>query len=62
MSSARHNYIDGRWVAGGSLRSSVNPSETTDIVGYFVEATPAQVGEAIVAARDAASVWGTSPP
>ena len=61
MASEKHNYIDGRWVAGGLSRPSVNPSDISDIVGYFTEATPAQVGEAIAAARNAAPVWGASP-
>jgi acyl-CoA reductase-like NAD-dependent aldehyde dehydrogenase len=60
MASENHNYIDGRWVAGGSLRASVNPSDISDIVGHFTEATPAQVGEAIGAARNAAAAWGVS--
>ena len=51
MASEKHNYIDGRWVAGGSLRPSINPSDISDIVGYFSECNAAQVEQAIAAAR-----------
>lgn len=60
MASEKHNYIGGRWVAGGASRPSVNPSDLSDIVGQFSQATAAQVAEAVAAARSAAVVWGNS--
>ena len=61
MTTEQGNFIDGRWASGGRASPSVNPSDTTDIVGYFAEATPSQVTEAIAAARAGATAWGTSP-
>ncbi len=60
MTTEQGNFIDGRWVSGGRACPSVNPSDITDIVGYFAEATTSQVAEAIAAARAGATAWGTS--
>lgn len=54
----QRNFIGGAWVEGpGSLRN-VNPSDISDVVDEFSLATPAQVAEAIAAARAAVPVWG----
>ena len=51
------NFIAGEWCSGGSEIASVNPSDTSDIIGHFAQATPAQLDQAIVAARAAQPVW-----
>ena len=60
MASEKHNYIDGSWVAGSSLRPSINPSDISDVVGYFSECNAAQVEQTIAAARAGAAVWAGS--
>ncbi|MET0277225.1 MAG: aldehyde dehydrogenase family protein [Pseudorhodoplanes sp.] len=60
MASEKHNYIEGRWVAGGTPRPSINPSDLSDIIGEFSQATTQQLGDAVAAARSAAAVWGNS--
>lgn len=54
------NYINGRWVAGARYVPNVNPSNTSDIIGEYAEADPAQAAEAIAAAKAAETAWGLS--
>ncbi len=54
------NYINGQWVDGVDRIADVNPSDTRDVVGEFAQASVAQVGDAIDAAREAQAVWASS--
>ncbi len=56
------NFIAGRWLAGSSEIANINPSDTTDIIGQFAQASVTQVEEAIAAAGAAAAQWGQSGP
>ena len=54
----QRNFIGGAWVEGSGALRNVNPSDISDVVDEFSLATPAQVAEAITAARAALPVWG----
>lgn len=51
------NFIAGEWCSGDHDILSVNPSDTTDVIGHFAQATPAQLDQAIAAARTAQPAW-----
>ncbi|CAG2130676.1 aldehyde dehydrogenase family protein [Cupriavidus numazuensis] len=56
------NYIAGQWLEGVTTVANINPSDTTDIVGYYAQADAAQADEAIAAAHAAAPLWASSTP
>lgn len=55
------NLIDGVDVAGNS-RANINPSDTNDTIGLFVQATTEHVDVAIAAAKAAQPAWAAKPP
>ncbi|MDT0502310.1 MULTISPECIES: aldehyde dehydrogenase family protein [unclassified Halomonas] len=57
MSHVHSLYINGTWVEGQGSIANVNPSDTSDIVGDYAQASVAQVGEAISAARQGQKQW-----
>ena len=56
------NYINGEWVDASEHRPDVNPSNTSDVVGLFPHSEPAQMRDAIAAARAAAPGWAATSP
>lgn len=58
------NLIGGEWVesASGKTFSSVNPADTSDVLGYFQQATRQETQLAIEAARQAQSSWARTAP
>jgi aldehyde dehydrogenase (NAD+) len=50
-------YINGQWVEGESQIENRNPSDTSDVVGHYAQASVAQVGEAISAAKQGQKEW-----
>jgi len=58
------NLIGGRWVESlsGKTFSSVNPADTSDVLGYFQHATLQETRSAIEAAREAQRSWAQSTP
>jgi len=56
------NFIGGEWIDGKSERPNINPSDVTDIVGLYAEATNEQANAAVEAAVKAAPDWGASTP
>jgi aldehyde dehydrogenase (NAD+) len=62
MTELHKNYIAGEWVEGASVTRNVNPSNTDDVVGEYAQASAAQVGEAVKAARAALHAWARSTP
>lgn len=54
------NFIDGEWVSG-EYQVNVNPSETTDVIGHYAQATSRDTDRAIQAANDAKHAWGQLP-
>jgi len=62
MSQQVHgNYIDGAWTADGDEFQSINPSDTSDVVGRFTGGSKADCEAAIAAARKGFPVWAATP-
>jgi aldehyde dehydrogenase (NAD+) len=61
MSAMRALYIDGEWVETDDSIDNINPSDTTDSLGRYAQATPALADQAINSANRAAVEWGQSP-
>ncbi|MHA7828354.1 MAG: aldehyde dehydrogenase family protein, partial [Roseovarius sp.] len=57
MTETKLNHIAGEWIAGGSEIENRNPSDLSDLVGRFAQATPAQLDTALDAARAAQAEW-----
>src|ERR1700712_2056043 len=63
MTELHKNYIAGEWVEGPAVGRNINPSNTDDVVGEYVQASAAQVDVAVNAARAALPGWArTTPP
>jgi alpha-ketoglutaric semialdehyde dehydrogenase len=56
-------YIGGQWVSGesGATFASVNPADTTDVIGYFQVASRADTEKAVTAAEQAYTAWRLVP-
>lgn len=57
MSDTKLNHIVGAWVAGASEIENRNPSDLSDLVGVFAQASADQLDDALSAARDAQAEW-----
>ncbi|MEO9896506.1 MAG: aldehyde dehydrogenase family protein [Paracoccaceae bacterium] len=57
MHSSNLNYIAGEWVAGGSEIENRNPSDLSDLVGMFAQATPGQLDATLDQAKHAQAEW-----
>ena len=57
MKLETRNHIAGRWQEGASTIENRNPSDITDVIGHFAQASTAQLDEAIAAARVAQPRW-----
>jgi aldehyde dehydrogenase (NAD+) len=51
------NHIAGHWQDGVGTLANLNPSDTTDVIGHYAQASAAQVDEAVHAARHAQPLW-----
>ncbi|NIV18223.1 MAG: aldehyde dehydrogenase family protein [Woeseiaceae bacterium] len=54
------NYIGGEWTHSDRTIENVNPSDTSDVIGRYASATPAEALQAVDAAREAFSGWSQS--
>jgi aldehyde dehydrogenase (NAD+) len=50
-------YIDGNWVPGVSTLANINPSDISDVIGDYAQASADQVHEAIAAGRRGLAAW-----
>ena len=57
MAETHHNYIAGDWVAGTDVIENRNPSDITDLIGHYTQASAAQADKALEAARRAQAEW-----
>ena len=57
MADTHQNYIAGDWVAGTGVIENRNPSDITDLIGHYAQASTAQVDQALDAARRAQADW-----
>ena len=51
------NYIAGAWRKGTSEIANINPSDTSDVIGHFAQASASDLEDAIVAAKQAQIIW-----
>jgi aldehyde dehydrogenase (NAD+) len=51
------NFISGEWVAGESEIENRNPSDLSDVVGHFAQASAAQLEATLATARQAQIEW-----
>jgi acyl-CoA reductase-like NAD-dependent aldehyde dehydrogenase len=58
MSSLKHNFIAGEWLAGASEIANINPSDLSDTIDHFAQADSAQLQLALDAAQAAQREWG----
>ena len=58
------NLIGGKWLqsSSGKTFSSVNPADTTDVLGYFQQTTLEETRQAIEATRAAQPSWAQTSP
>ncbi|EGU41450.1 hypothetical protein VII00023_06332 [Vibrio ichthyoenteri ATCC 700023] len=54
-------YIAGEWQSGVSTVSNINPSDISENLGEFAQASEAQVQQAISAAKQAQPEWEKTP-
>lgn len=54
-------YINGEWQAGSGTIANINPSDITETIGEFAQASSKQVQDAIAAARRAQPKWEAVP-
>jgi aldehyde dehydrogenase (NAD+) len=59
MAQSFHNYIGGAWVAGTSEVENRNPSDLTDVVGLYAQASSNQLEQALDAAKAAQVEWAS---
>ena len=50
--TVKPNFINGQWIEGSTHLENTNPSDTSDVVGYFSIADMDQVSDAIEAAKN----------
>ncbi|MBT8415550.1 MAG: aldehyde dehydrogenase family protein, partial [Boseongicola sp.] len=57
MADLKKNYIAGAWVAGTSEIENRNPSDTSDLIGIYAQASASQLDDALEAASRAQVEW-----
>ena len=48
MATTQLNYIAGEWVAGSSEVENRNPSDISDLIGMYAQASSAQLDDALL--------------
>jgi aldehyde dehydrogenase (NAD+) len=56
------NFIAGEWAKGANVTKNINPSNTNDVVGEYVQADVADTEAAVAAARAAFPAWSRTTP
>ncbi len=57
MTKSYQNYIGGDWVSGTSEVENRNPSDLSDVIGHYAQASADQLEQALDAARAAQAAW-----
>ena len=60
MTETKNNFIAGEWLAGDNSIENRNPSDLSDIIGHFAQASSTQLGKALDAARAAQKIWAAT--
>lgn len=61
MSTQFPLFINGQWIETSNTIENVNPSDTSDVIGHYAQASADDVEQAIVSARQGAKLWGAAP-
>lgn len=63
MIDRSQNYVDGAWrdAASGDTFEVSNPADPSDTIGHFPDSAPADVDQAVTAARHAFDDWRQTP-
>ena len=61
MSTQFPLFINGQWIEASNTIENVNPSDTSDVIGHYAQASADEVEQAIVSARQGAKLWGAAP-
>jgi acyl-CoA reductase-like NAD-dependent aldehyde dehydrogenase len=56
------NFINGEWIEGENAKDNINPSDLSDIVGSYAQASLADAEAAIAAAKAAGPAWAATTP
>ncbi|MGC6530486.1 MAG: aldehyde dehydrogenase family protein [Candidatus Puniceispirillaceae bacterium] len=54
------NFIAGQWRKGASEIANINPSDTSDVIGHFAQATTQDLHDAVEAATTAQKIWAAT--
>ncbi len=57
MTDLNKNYIAGEWVSGSDVIENINPSDLSDIVGTYAQASIDQLTHSLEAANRAQNIW-----
>lgn len=57
MTQNKGIYIDGRWRDGAGTVENRNPSDLSDVIGHYGQASAADLDAALAAAKNAQPVW-----
>ena len=60
MSDQHQLYINGEWIKTEASVTNVSPSDTSDVIGHYAQASSSHVDAAITAANAAVIDWGQS--
>ena len=60
MATQGLNFIAGAWQKGDGEIENRNPSDLSDLIGTYAQASPAQLDEALAAASQAQAIWARS--
>ena len=60
MTETKNNFIAGEWLAGDTSIENRNPSDLSDIIGHFTQASRTQLNKALDAARNAQKIWAAT--
>ena len=55
------NFIGGKWIDAGASVANINPSDLSDEIGRYAQASGQQVAHAIEAATKGGAIWGRAP-
>ncbi|MCP4328585.1 MAG: aldehyde dehydrogenase family protein [Alphaproteobacteria bacterium] len=60
MSNIFRNYIAGDWAGSDGAIENRSPSDRSDVIGHYAQATGEQLEHALAAAREAQATWAKS--
>ena len=60
MIETKNNFIAGEWLLGDTSVENRNPSDLSDVIGHFAQASSSQLTKALDAARSAQKIWAAT--